>query len=148
MKNSPDLLVVLIAALMIFGCSAKHDSEGVTDNAEWPEMESFHMVMADAYHPFKDSANLEAAKSLAPNLAAEADDWAAASLPEKVNDEQTKQRLQKLKADAHTLADMVNSHAPDDAIGKQLTGLHDSFHMIMESWNDNEEENEKHEHQK
>ena len=57
-------------------------------------MESFHMVMAEAYHPYKDSANLEPVKSLAENLAKESEK--GGRFP-----------LEKLKKDCRALADQV-----------------------------------------
>jgi hypothetical protein len=108
-------------------------------------MDSFHMVMAEAFHPYKDSANLEPAKQLAEEMAQEADKWASASLPEKVNTESVKALLTQLKTDTRSLADQVKNGAPDEAIGTSLKALHDSFHGIMEAWNGAGEEHE-HEH--
>jgi len=147
------LLILSIAfSVVLVSCSdKKHVEEEKTevaetmDSDEWTDMDSFHMVMAEAFHPYKDSTNLEPAKQLAEEMAQEADKWASASLPEKVNTEAVKALLAQLKTDTRSLADQVKNGAPDEAIGTSLKALHDSFHGIMEAWNGAGEEHE-HEH--
>jgi hypothetical protein len=74
----------------MLSCTSKTETTEATesssaDSEEWKEMDSFHMIMAEAFHPYKDSTNLAPAKKLAEEMAAEAEKWAAAELPEKVN---------------------------------------------------------------
>jgi hypothetical protein len=123
--------------VFMFACSSKKgDQEGVASQGqeEWPEMESFHMVMAEAYHPYKDSANFEPIKSLAENLAKESEKWAGAALPPAVDNENVKAKLDKLKTDCRSLADHIKAGATNEQIGTELTALHESFHGIMEEW--------------
>ena len=136
MKQYHLILIVLSIALAA-GCASKKEKVETAASqkaGEWPEMESFHMVMAEAYHPFKDSANLEPVKRLAEDIAKESSAWAAATLPEAVNNENMKSKLEKLKSDSRTLADQIKSGATDEQIGTSLTALHESFHGIMEAW--------------
>lgn len=98
-------------------------------------MDAFHLIMAEAFHPYKDSANLEPVKRLAVELSHEADQWASAPLPEIVNNDEMKAQLNQLKADTKTLSTMIQEGASDEQIGSTLQALHDSFHRIMESWN-------------
>ena len=102
------------------------------------------MVMAEAYHPFKDSKNLEPIKSLANNLAKESEKWAAAPLPDKMNNEDVKAKLEKLKSDSRKLADLVKSGAGDEQIGAGLSALHERFHEIIEEWHGGHEESDEH----
>ncbi|MFM8913108.1 MAG: hypothetical protein ACKOE6_09370, partial [Flammeovirgaceae bacterium] len=104
--------------------------------------DSFHMIMAEAFHPYKDSSNLAPAKKLAEEMAAEADKWAAASLPAKVNNDNVKQQLEKLKADTRAFADQVKVSTPDADLGTALNALHDSFHGIKEAWHGGEKKHE------
>jgi hypothetical protein len=149
MKFKLVILSCLLSAVIV-SCSDKkqtdHDeAEEQIDLDEWPAMDSFHMVMAEAFHPYKDSANLEPAKKLAEELALEAEKWANSSLPEKVNTEAVKTQLNQLKSDTRLLADQIKNGATDEAIGTSLKALHDSFHVIMEAWNGAAEDH-KHEH--
>lgn len=146
-------ILILISVLTIgfTSCSTREKSDGgaeatttEADPNEWPEMDSFHMIMAEAFHPYKDSTNLEPVKRLAEEMAIEADKWATTVLPEKVNTEEVKAQLNQLKTDTRSLADKIKGGASDEEIGTSLKALHDSFHGIMEAWNGS---GEKHEHQ-
>lgn len=138
--NKTTLLV--FSVLIIGACSGPAKQETMADD-EWPTLDKFHMTMAEAFHPYKDSANLEPAKKLAPELAQSADAWASEVLPAKVNNDETKALLEALKSDSHKLADQVNAGAPNDSIGTYLTALHNRFHQITEVWHGG---GEKHEH--
>jgi hypothetical protein len=129
-------------ALIFWACSGPAKQENQTDD-EWPTMDSYHMIMAEAFHPFKDSANLEPARKLATELAQAADAWAAEELPSKINNDNTRALLQGLKADSRHLADQVNTGASPDSIGVSLTAVHNRFHQITEAWHGG---GEKHEH--
>ncbi len=140
--NVPFFLILGISLTVIMACSSKKgDRETMASQGreDWPEMESFHMVMAEAYHPYKDSANLEPIKSLAENLAKESATWAAAAPPPAVDNEEVKAMLEKLKTDCRGLADQIKAGAPNEQIGASLTALHESFHTILEAWHHSKE---------
>lgn len=128
MKN---LLASLVLLALAFGCSTKEHHD---EKAEWKELTSFHKIMAEAFHPLKDSGNVAPAKELASKLAEEAEHWASSSLPDKVNTVEMKSNLEKLKTDARSFADEVNKGATADVVKEKLTSLHMQFHKIMEAW--------------
>jgi hypothetical protein len=97
-------------------------------------MDDFHVIMADAFHPYKDSSNLEPVKTHGEHLAMEAEKWASAPLPEKVNNDSVKTKLDKLKTETRVLADQVKAGKADEEIAAQLTAVHNLFHEIQESW--------------
>ena len=121
--------------LTFASCASKKDQDhGLHHDAStWEEMDDFHIIMAESFHPFKDSANLEPARARASTLMTAASDWASAPLPESVNNETMRSRLAQLKEQAATLAESVRSE-DDNEIGEQLTKLHDTFHEIEEAW--------------
>jgi len=138
MKNSTlCTLFLLFFVLVIASCSGKKEAaestEVVAASDEWPTMDEFHMIMAESFHPFKDSANLEPAKVNAAEMATIAEKWANMPLPEKVNSEDTKANLAQLKMDAATFAQTVQS-GDSTQIGQSLTNLHDLFHKLQEAW--------------
>lgn len=139
--------LMVLAFIAVVSCNQKKEEAttetAATESEEWKEMDSFHMIMAEAFHPYKDSSNLAPAKKLAEEMAAEADKWAAASLPAKVNNDNVKQQLEKLKTDTRAFADQVKASAADADLGTALNALHDNFHGIMEAWHGG---GEKHEH--
>ena len=119
--------------LVVFACSTKH-IETANQNEEWPEMDDFHMTMAEAFHPLKDSGNTEPAKKLIEQLTSDVDRWASSSIPDKVNNDEMKSKLAKLKLDIHALAEVIRDGATDDQISTAMHILHDQFHDIMEAW--------------
>lgn len=140
MKLKSQILSVLFA-LSMGACSGPAKQEVMSDD-EWPTLDKYHMTMAEAFHPYKDSANLEPARKLAAELAQSADAWAAEGLPTRVNNAETKALIEALKTGSHRLVDQVNAGAPNDSIGAALTALHNQFHHITEAWHGAE----KHEH--
>jgi hypothetical protein len=145
MKKLAKIVAISCLCFMV-ACSGKtkQDEATNTESADWKEMDSFHMIMAEAFHPYKDSSNLEPAKKLAEEMALEAEKWSAASLPSKVDNQEVKASLEKLKVDTRALADLIKSGADDQSVGTALNALHDSFHGIMEAWHGG---GEKHKHQ-
>ena len=129
MKNITSLILVLALA----SCSPKKEAEANESN-EWKELDSFHTIMADAFHPYKDSSNLAPAKSLAKAMADEAGKWASSTLPEKVNNDDMKTKLQKLNEGSKGFLKLTGESVPDSVVGKSLTELHDLFHEIQEGW--------------
>lgn len=132
--------IFLLPALIMFSCASKKDATGDHehdhrggDESVWKDMDDFHMIMAETFHPYKDSANLEPVKSRASELMTAADEWASAPLPEKVDNAEMRSRLRQLKAQATTLAVSVRSEN-DNVIAEQLNDLHDTFHAIQEGW--------------
>ncbi len=131
-------IVTAIAALLIISCAGRNASDAEHKDAAasdgvWKEMDDFHMIMAETFHPYKDSSNLEPAKSRADELVNAANEWASASLPAKVDNEDVRAQLQQLRTEAATLAESVRS-SDDNIVAEHLTKLHDTFHAIQETW--------------
>lgn len=130
----------LLLFAFLIACTAKQE-QAETDtevaateqDAEWPLMDEFHMIMAESFHPFKDSANIDPAIANAAEMASLAEKWAAAELPSKVNNDQVKADLQILKTETATFAQLV-SGGDVAAIGTSLTNLHDIFHRLQDAW--------------
>jgi hypothetical protein len=118
-----------LSFLVLFSCSHKED------NSEWKEMEEFHTVMADVYHPLKDAKDLGPIKQHADELAASATKWAEADLPSKVDNDETRGLLNELKDGCQHLATSIKDGGiSDEELSAKLTALHDTFHSIMEKW--------------
>lgn len=125
------LIVISLGALLAScGGGKKEGAEETT----WAAMDAYHFIMAEVYHPLKDSANLAPAKANAEALAAEAERWAATPLPERVSNDEMTTRLENLKASSRAFADKVKAGATDEELSAALTALHDEFHHIQEAW--------------
>lgn len=123
-----------LLACMIFiavACGKKH--EEAANNTVWPEMDEFHMIMAESFHPYKDSSYLEPAKANAAEMAKVAGKWASAPLPAKVDNDEIKSTLGQLKADTEAFVQIAQT-GDSIKIGEALTALHTQFHKIQEAW--------------
>ena len=135
LSNKCFLILILIA----LGCTGKkednhdHGSRSALDESVWEPMDNFHMVMAETFHPYKDSANLEPVKTQAAELVTLANAWVQAPLPEKMDNDEVKSNLQKLQQQATGLAESVKV-ADENVIGDRLSQLHDTFHELQEAW--------------
>jgi hypothetical protein len=147
MKSFSLFSIILILVLSFTSCTHKENHEQHSEEVKseaWPQLDSFHTLMSEAFHPYKDSANLEPVKRLAEDMAKNAEEWVAAPLPEKVSNDDMQLKLQQLQAGTRILADKIKEGASDVEIGSLLQSLHDSFHGIMEMWNGEEEHEHEH----
>ncbi len=131
------MIFLLLAVASLISCSQKQKVEEQSDQAddsEWAEMDSFHLILAEAFHPYKDSANLEPVKRLAGEMADHAEEWVYTALPDKVNNDDMQMKLNQLKTDTRVLYDKITAGASDEEIGSLLSALHEGFHGIMEAW--------------
>lgn len=135
------VIALFFLGLMLVACSPKAEKEEVTESedSEWIGMDDFHMVMAESFHPFRDSANLEPAKALAKEMVAAAEQWISNERPKRVATDEVGQLMNDLKAEAESLAAMVEQGS-DEEIGESLTRLHDIFHHLQEKWYTKEHE--------
>lgn len=130
------ILHITLLGLLIIGCSQKPETMENADNeadAEWIGMDEFHMVMAESFHPYRDSSNLEPARRFAKEMVESANQWIANDLPARVNNAEVKALMNDLKAEAENLANLVDKQS-DEEIGASLTRLHDVFHHLQEKW--------------
>jgi hypothetical protein len=139
-KKLYSYLAGLAVLILVYACGARKeenhdhkDHQASTTTDEWQGMDEFHFVMAESFHPYKDSANLEPAKVQAEEMAAIAEKWAQTPLPEKVNNAEVKSKLQELKTNTAAFVETVKTEN-DEVIGEGLTQLHDLFHELQESW--------------
>lgn len=130
---------VIFALALVWACSGKKEettaqkTEETAAGESWKEMDDFHMIMAEAFHPYKDSMNLEPAKASAAEMAASAEKWFSAPLPEKVNNDEVKAKLENLKNESAAFVETV-AKGDDKLTAEALTKLHDAFHEIQEAW--------------
>lgn len=131
-------LAVWILVFTAAACSSKKqesggDAHGEISGETWKEMDDFHMIMAESFHPYKDSSNLEPAIRNAPEMAAAADRWASAALPDRVDNEEVRSKLNQLKDDTSNFVGIARD-GDQEKIGTSLTALHDLFHELQEEW--------------
>jgi hypothetical protein len=137
------------AVLLLFAlasCSMKKDDHAHDEHGEaWKEMDDFHMEMAKAFHPYKDSSDLEPAKENARAMAEAAAKWATSTPPEKADNASFKEKLSLLNAGC---SDFVNIAQSGDStqISESLVSLHDLFHEIQDTWYGHDHSGHDHNH--
>jgi hypothetical protein len=140
-------IIACVLAIVITACTTKkenqHETDVVVADDEWPQMDEFHMIMAESFHPFRDSADIGPAKANADSMVVAADHWLNSPIPAKVNNDEVKEMLQHLKSEAEAFAIISKTDDPK-AIGESLTNLHDHFHELQEVWYGGGEQHEHH----
>lgn len=130
-------LLLIIGLIVACTANKAHHEHQIKENAiadeEWIAMDNFHLLMAESFHPFKDSANVEPAKKNAIPMASAASEWLDSPLPHKVDNEKIKSKLQQLEREASAFVDIARN-GDDAAIGESLTAMHSVFHEIQEAW--------------
>lgn len=132
------LTAVLVAGYM-FSCGEKTTtatseiSDAAANSEDWTMMDEFHIVMAEAFHPYKDSANLQPAKELAADMVAAAEKWAKSPLPAQVDNDVVKGKIDELTKETKQFQETVQS-GNDAEISSQLNALHDLFHELQDAW--------------
>lgn len=132
------ILLMISISFFLASCSGKKESSNEMNT--WEAMDAYHFIMAECYHPLKDSANLAPARSNAELLATEADKWAASVFPARMDNEEMKSLIESLRANSRSFADQVKSGTPDSVLAASLTSLHSEYHHIMEAWEGGHEE--------
>ena len=129
------LCVIACALSIVFSsCTSKKDSDNNTSgDGEWKPMDDFHTIMAESFHPFRDSADLGPAIANAESMAAAAEKWLNSPIPEKVNNDEVKTKLQELNDQAVSFV-TISKGGDQNAIGESLTNMHDLFHSLQEEW--------------
>jgi hypothetical protein len=132
------LAVLAIGCIALVSCGSKEKKEqkeaASADSDEWPELDAFHAVMAEVYHPLKDSGNVQVIMARGEELAAGADKLASTKLPAKIDNDETKALVKSLQEGTRRLANEIKDGAPEDQVGTELEDLHTLFHQVQEAW--------------
>jgi hypothetical protein len=122
MKRWYPLFLVLFVFLAAT-CSAQ--------KAKWKEMEEFHGVMSETFHPAEEG-KLGPIKSRSQEMLDKAIAWKNSTAPEGYDKSTVEKTLKELVKGAKEVNKMVKDNASDEALKERLSGLHDVFHEIME----------------
>ena len=98
--------------------------------AAWPEIKTFHKVMAQTFHP-SEEGNLLPIKERSSEMAEKALALKMAKIPTEFNKKEIVASVNKLVKDTKALDKLVKGKATDAKITKALNGIHDVFHTIV-----------------
>ena len=137
---------IFILILFAFACGSKNAHHEHAAAKEWKEMDEFHMVMAESFHPYKDSLNLEPAKEKAVELAVAARAWRESAAPDGVEKARIEGKLDDLVRLSDEFSNEVSSSS-DEVIADKLTAVHDLFHELQNDFYDGAAGGHGHDHE-
>ena len=97
---------------------------------KWPELNTFHRVMSQTFHPMEDG-NFKPVRTRSAEMYQKASALAKAKIPGEFNKPEVATAVKSLKADSKKLDKAIRKGASDKAVEQQLVALHDTFHAIV-----------------
>ncbi len=98
--------------------------------ADWPELKTFHSVMAQTFHP-SEEGDLKPIKERAGEMVTKAEALQKSTPPAEFKSDKIKAAVDNLVVGSKELKKLVDGKADDAVITKNLAGLHDTFHEIV-----------------
>jgi hypothetical protein len=98
---------------------------------KWKEMEDFHTVMSETFHPAEEG-HLDPIKKRIQEMVDKAVAWEKSTAPEGFEKGKVAESLKKLVKGTKELNKLVKAKSSDKVLTDKLSGLHDIFHEIME----------------
>ncbi|MNJ85943.1 hypothetical protein D3C87_34250 [compost metagenome] len=136
---------IALLLLVGFGFAAMANQAAAQGKQEWPELKTFHKVMAQTFHP-SEEGNLEPIKTRIGEMVEKAKALQASKFPADYNNDKMKKAVDQLVTDSQKLEADIKKGANDKKITKSLSGLHDVFHQIQGLCSENEHHDHDHDH--
>ena len=95
----------------------------------WKELDAYHMVMMQVWHPARETSDLAPIRAQASRLAASADTLAGAAIPAACDTPANREAVTTVRADSRALATLVAS-GTDAEVKDALKALHDRFEVL------------------
>ena len=101
------------------------------EKKSWKEMNDFHTVMSETFHPAEEG-HLDPIKKRSAEMMNKAIAWQKSTAPEGYDKTKVDASLKKLVTGTKELNNLVKAKSSDTVLKEKLSGLHDIFHEIME----------------
>lgn len=98
----------------------------------WQELDRFHMVLMQTWHPIKDKADVEPTRRSMTVMKTVAEALTASTAPKGCDTPELEKARKTLTANVAALAKLVDSKADDKAITEAMKELHDNFEVLEE----------------
>lgn len=103
-----------------------HGQHRAQASDKWAEMEAFHGVMSQTFHPAEEG-KLEPIRKRAGEMATKAKQWLDSKPPKVYDSADIKALLVKLNAESKAMADSIAKGASDEQVKKDLTARTTAF---------------------
>jgi len=117
-----------IVAGLLLGISPRASAQNILD--KWPELNTFHSVMSQTFHPMEDG-NFKPIRARSAEMYQKASALAKAKIPAEFNKPEVVTSVKSLKAGSKALDKAIRNGATDKEVEQQLVALHDVFHAIV-----------------
>ena len=97
---------------------------------KWPALKEFHEVMSQTFHPAEEG-NFAPIKARSEEMMSKAAMLLKTEIPQEFRTNSILASAERLQLKSKALHKLVISNAPDAAILKSITDLHDTFHEIV-----------------
>ena len=112
----------------------KHDghekAEKKNNMSSWPELKSFHSVMAQTFHP-SEEGNLKPIRERSSEMHAKAVTLRDSKKPAEFDTPEIKAATVELVEKSKALDDLVKKNGSDEEVTALLSSAHDTFHKIV-----------------
>jgi acetyl-CoA carboxylase alpha subunit len=129
-KNMRLVLIsgITLALSLLAGNFTDVGAQSIMD--KWAELNTFHGVMSQTFHPMEDG-NLKPIRQRSAEMYQKATTLAKSAIPAEFNKPGMAKAVKALKNDSKKLDMAIRKGADDTAVTQQLTALHDTFHTIV-----------------
>ncbi len=107
-----------------------HEMEAGHMKSAWKEMDTFHTVLAAAYHPASSKKDVGPLREKANDLAFAAKSWSTSTPPASCNTAEVKSRVATIASDALAIANEVLASATDASLLTSIDELHTKFEKV------------------
>jgi hypothetical protein len=119
--------IILLLAGFVITTSAFSQSANKMDS--WAELNSFHKVMSETYHPSEDG-NLKPIKERSEELLQASVALHKSNPPAGIDKKIMEDATTRLAYGCKELMGLISLQASDEEITKKLASVHDTFHQI------------------
>jgi hypothetical protein len=127
MKKRFTFIAALITTFAIYSVSGQTP---VTTQAQWPEKNEFHKVMAQTFHP-SEEGNFEPIRSRIGEMHEKAVAWMNSTPPKEYDKPEIKSTMKEMLGQIVELKAMIDKKATNEELKPKLEALHETFHKIV-----------------
>jgi hypothetical protein len=98
----------------------------------WKELDDYHMLMMQTWHPIKDKHDVGPARAKARHMVVAAKLLAKSTGPKGCDNPGLRNAAEQLVGETEAVATLVDRKANDDAISARMKTLHDKFEVLEE----------------
>jgi NTP pyrophosphatase (non-canonical NTP hydrolase) len=125
MKKLMSLLAM--AGLFMISYTANAQEEAPV----WQEMEAFHTVMSQTWHPIEEG-NYAPIRERSAEMMAAAEAWKKSEIPAQFKEvKDIKKKLKELAAETKELNGEITKGITDEELKEEMAEMHDLFHDIV-----------------